>query len=326
MEGYPDDTVSVRWSALTSSAAAVRGSGEPAEPAPRTWRRVALVATYTAALGGLAAAGLTAAGGATPVHADGSADAALFSLTNQDRVSNGVRSVISNGTLSTIGEGGRYGGCPGLVVWGRSVDMIQRNYFAHPILGCGQYVFSIMQAYGIRYQSAGENIGWNQYGNAGTAAAAINQAFMNSPEHRSNILDGSYTQMGAGSDNSGSAGWTGDGGPYVGVWMFSEEFAQIGAAPPPPPPPPPPQPTSAPPVRNTPAPGPAPPPATATVAPAPAASATPAPVPSPIPTPLPLEQPPAVALPSLTLPPLVSSDGGLLFDSVESVLENYLIG
>ena len=43
---------------------------------------------------------------------------------------------------------------------GAPIDMIRRNYFAHPILGCGQFVFSMMQAYGVHYRSAGENIGW----------------------------------------------------------------------------------------------------------------------------------------------------------------------
>ncbi len=148
---------------------------------------------------------------------------------------------------------------------GRSVDMIQRNYFAHPILNCGgRYVFSMMQAFGIRYQSAGENIGWNTYGDGGTAASQINSAFMNSPDHRSNILNGSYTALGIGSDNSGSAAWSGGGGSYTGAWMFSEEFAQMAGSPPPPPPPPPPprpkpKPVTAPPTRNT---APPPPPTT----------------------------------------------------------------
>ena len=62
----------------------------------------------------------------------------------------------------------------------------------------------MMQAFGIRYQSAGENIGWNTYGDAGTAASQINSAFMNSPDHRSNILNGNFTALGIGSDNSGS--------------------------------------------------------------------------------------------------------------------------
>ena len=200
-------------------------------------------AAYLVALAGVSIAALHAVGDATPVRADGSADGALFSLTNQDRASNGVRSLGGNGTLGGIGEGSRYNGC-GFPVNGRSVDMIQRNYFAHPILNCGgRLVFSMMQAFGVRYQSAGENIGWNTYGDAGTAASQINSAFMNSPDHRANILNGNFTALGIGSANSGSAAWSGGGGSYTGVWMFSEEFAQLAGSPPPPPPPPPPKPT-----------------------------------------------------------------------------------
>ena len=90
----------------------------------------------------------------------------------------------------SIGENARYD-CNGIEVNGRSDDMIQRNYFAHPILGCGQLVFSMMSAFGVHYKSAGENIGWvSGEGSATAAADYINGAFMNSPDHRSNILDG----------------------------------------------------------------------------------------------------------------------------------------
>ena len=91
-----------------------------------------------------------------------------------------MHAVTFNGTLEAIGENARYN-CAGVLVNGRSYDMIHRNYFAHPILGCGQYVFSMMQAFGIHYRSAGENIGWVS-GNLSTGAAAsyINGAFMNS--------------------------------------------------------------------------------------------------------------------------------------------------
>jgi uncharacterized protein YkwD len=304
MTASPPASDTDRWDALATSAAAVRaGDVEPA-PAPRAWRRLAISSAYTAVLAGVVVVALHAVATATPVRADGGADAALFSYTNQDRASNGVRSVGWNGTLSAIGEGGRYGGCPGLTVYGRAVDMINRDYFAHQIAGCGQLVFSMMSAYGVPFRSAGENIGWNAAG-----AAAINSAFMNSPDHRSNILNGNYTSLGVGSDNSGSRPFMG----FTGIWMFAEEFAQIGSSGPAPPPPPPRPPTGPTPPRNNPAPGAPhlPPATTAPVAP-PAV-----PVTTPIATPEPL--------PSLTVPPAPDTNGGLLFDSVESVLENYLI-
>lgn len=327
MSSAPDHD---RWIDLTRSAVAVRAGDPPAAAPGQRCRRIAVRAGYLTALAGLVVLALHA--GSTPMaaRADGTADADLFSLTNQDRASNGVRSLNGNGTLGNIGEGARYGGCPGLVVYGRSVDMIQRNYFAHPILDCGQYVFSIMSAYGIRYQSAGENIGWNTGGGPSSAAAAINSAFMNSPDHRANILNGNYTDAGFGSDNSGSTAWTGGGGSYTGTWMFSEEFAQLAGSAPPPPPPPPPtaSPTTAP-VRNT-APPPAPRQAPATTAaPTPAPTPTPTPGPTTVPTAEPTTAPTGAttptAVPGLVLPPALAQTGGLLYDSVESVLESYLI-
>ncbi|MHB8718768.1 MAG: CAP domain-containing protein [Candidatus Dormibacteria bacterium] len=315
-----------RWQELDRTAAQVRAA-TPCSPdagMPGWWRRAVLRSAYAGVVAAVCALAVHAGASAPPVHADGTADADLFALTNQDRASNGVRALAGSGTLSSIGEGAPYGGC-GFEVYGRSVDMIQRNYFAHPILNCGQYVFSIMQAYGIRYQSAGENIGWNVGGGASSAASAINSAFMNSSEHRANILDANYTEAGMGSDNSGTQAWTGGGGSYQYTWMFSEEFAQVaGSAPPPTPAPQPPAPVAPAPPRNSTAPAPPAqaPVATAvpTAAPTPAPTATPSPTPAPTPTPLP------TALPTLTLPPDLAPAGGLLYDSVESILASYLIG
>ena len=144
-----------------------------------------------------------------------------------------MHSLVFSGTLENIGEGASYD-CRGIKVHGRSDDMIQRNYFAHPILGCGEYVFSMMQAYGVHYSSAGENIGWEA--GAGSPASYINSAFMASTDHRDNILDSHYTEMGVGSDESApGVTWTGVSPGQQNVWMFSEEFAQVGASSPPPP-------------------------------------------------------------------------------------------
>src|SRR5205807_9085430 len=104
-----------------------------------------------------------------------------------------------------------YSGC-GFTVAGRAYDMIQRNYFSHPILNCGgQYVFNMMQADGVGYRSAGENIGWSSNsGGASSSASYINNAFMNSPEHRANLLNASYTHVGMGSDGPVGS-WSGAG-------------------------------------------------------------------------------------------------------------------
>ena len=309
------------WDELVRTAGAVRADSPLARTTPdrdRQLRRALRPVVMTAAI--ITAAGLAVlhlAGTPGVASANGGEDSQLFSLTNGDRASNGVHSLVFSGTLENIGEGASYN-CNGIHVNGRSDDMIQRNYFAHPILGCGQLVFSMMQAYGIRYRSAGENIGWES--GSSSPAGYINSAFMNSSDHRANILDGNYTEMGVGSDESGSSPtWTGlmSPGSYACrsgcsyVWMFSEEFAQVGTSSPPPPRrPPPPKPAP----RNSPAPK-APAVAPATTAP------TPTPAPSPIATPVVI---PTGSLPQNLPAPPVGQYEGLFPNTIESVLEAFL--
>jgi uncharacterized protein YkwD len=296
------------WDELVRTASAVRATTAipSAATSPGRLRRAARpIATGGVLLtaGGLAV--LHVAGTAAVASANTGYDSQLFSLTNQDRTSNGVHSLAFSGTLQNIGEGAPYD-CRGIRVDGRSVDMIRRNYFAHPILGCGQYVFSMMQAYGVRYRSAGENIGW--VSGASSPASYINGQFMGSPEHRSNILSSGYTEMGVGSDESApGVYWTGVGSEQ-NVWMFSEEFAQVGSSSPPPRRNPPPKPGS----RNSPAP-----------APPLVAPATTAPAVTPLPTPAAVVVPAGSLPESLPAPP-VGQYEGLFPNTIESVLEAFL--
>jgi uncharacterized protein YkwD len=307
MQGRPEPSA---WDQLRHTADAVRAElPDTLAPShrfnPALVLRRALVGAAVVATGGLAV--LHLAGTTAVVSANAGADSTLFSLTNGDRTSNGVHSLTFSGTLQNIGESARYG-CGGITVYGRSYDMIHRNYFAHPILGCGQYVFSMMQAYGVHYRSAGENIGWVS-GNpsSGAAASYINGAFMASPEHRSNILNGAYTEMGAGSDESAAGKvWTGVSPGQTGVWMFSEEFAQVGSSSPPPRPKPRPAPSA---PRNSPLPS--------TPAAAPATTALPGASTTPFATPLPI-------FPANLPAPPVGQYEGLLPNSIESVLEAFL--
>ena len=178
------------WEELVRTASAVRATplvNAGAQPLRSRLRRaIRPLATGAVLLTACGLAVLHLTGTAGIVSANSGQDLELFSLTNGDRTSNGVHSLVFSGTLENIGEGASYD-CRGIKVHGRSDDMIQRNYFAHPILGCGEYVFSMMQAYGVHYSSAGENIGWEA--GAGSPASYINSAFMASTDHRDNILD-----------------------------------------------------------------------------------------------------------------------------------------
>jgi uncharacterized protein YkwD len=298
------------WDQLLRTGETVR-----AEPvgavAPARRRNLAIAARRVVTAGTVLAACTLAilhlAGATGVVSANGGADSTLFSLTNSDRTSNGVHSLTFSGTLQAIGENAGYN-CNGIHISGRSYDMIHRNYFAHPILGCGQLVFSMMQAFGVHYGFAGENIGWVS-GNpsSGSAASYINGQFMASSDHRANILNSRYTEMGVGSDES-SPGvvWTGVSPGQTGVWMFSEEFAQVGSSPPPRPAPRP----RAPGPRNSPHPA---PPGAGPLTTAPKAGSTPTALPIPF-----------ASLPANLPAPPISQYEGLLPNSIESVLEAFL--
>ena len=248
----------------------------------RVLRRALLLTILAAGTVGLL--WLFNSGSAVAINA-GTDEQSLFSLTNQDRTSNGVAALSWNSTLGGIARANPNSSVCGFTVYGRSQDMVNRNYFSHTI--CGSHlVFDIMTADGVGYASAGENIGWTTAPDS-ASASAINNAFMNSSEHKANILDSLFTQIGIGAAGGTSSDTCCGGSSEI---MFTEDFIQpSGSAPkpspkpspkPPPPPPPPasysPQPQ---PTRNSPAPpAPSVPPAVAQSpnAPSPSPSAGPA--------------------------------------------------
>jgi uncharacterized protein YkwD len=345
MTGRDEAERARRWAELQSSARAVRalpaGDDPDAEGGASSHHRVIAVSLAAASGLGSAALGL-GAGTPLPVLAsDGTLDSNLLALTNQDRTSNGVAAVQLNSTLGSIADNRPYN-CNGVMVNGRALDMLQRNYFDHPILGCGQLADNMVSAAGIQWTAWGENIEWQSGGgDPASAASSLERGFMNSPPHRANILNANYTQVGIGSElgNGWSDQLTGSG-PYDGVWMVAVEFDRAngggGGVPVPRPAPAPPpvriRPPVSPPVRvPVPVPlvvqaaPPAPPPATA---PAPASTPTPAPTPPPfIPTSLAPTDGSTVPSGALTqaAAPLLYTPQGLLSDSVEAVLEGHLL-
>lgn len=86
----------------------------------------------------------------------------------------------------------------------KSQDMAKNNYFDHnsPTYGSP---FDMMKQYGISYRTAGENIAMGQ-----TSPEQVMQGWMNSPGHRANILNSSFTQIGVGiaKNSAGRLYWT----------------------------------------------------------------------------------------------------------------------
>ncbi|HET8595819.1 MAG TPA: CAP domain-containing protein [Intrasporangium sp.] len=89
-----------------------------------------------------------------------------------------------------------------------SADMARNNYFSHTSLD-GRTAFQRMRAAGFTGRMMAENIAAGQ-----RTAAAVMQAWMNSPGHRANILNCGYRYLGVGHVTGGSYGhyWTQDFG------------------------------------------------------------------------------------------------------------------
>lgn len=120
-----------------------------------------------------------------------SIESQVIQLTNQERAKNGLKPLLADWELSRVA---RY----------KSADMRDKNYFQHDSPTYGS-PFDMMKSFGINYRSAGENIAAGQ-----RTPQEVVQAWMNSPGHRANILNSSYTHIGVGHATGGSYGhyWT----------------------------------------------------------------------------------------------------------------------
>ncbi len=79
--------------------------------------------------------------------------------------------------------------------------MKNKNYFDHTSPTYGS-PFDMMKSFGISYKAAGENIAMGQ-----KTPEQVVQAWMDSPGHRANIMNSSFTHIGVGYVASGNY-WT----------------------------------------------------------------------------------------------------------------------
>lgn len=103
----------------------------------------------------------------------------VVQLVNKERAANGLKALTVNDQLNKTATL-------------KSEDMAKLNYFDHTSPTYGS-PFDMMKKYGITYRSAGENIAEGQ-----TTPEQVMQGWMNSPGHRANILNSSFTQIGVG--------------------------------------------------------------------------------------------------------------------------------
>ncbi len=110
----------------------------------------------------------------------GGFEAQVLSLTNQMRAQAGLQPCA--GTDANLNRSAK----------AKSEDMATNNYFAHESPTYGD-PFAMMRNFGVTFNSAGENIAMGQQ-----TPQAVVDAWMNSPGHRANIMNGSFTHLGVG--------------------------------------------------------------------------------------------------------------------------------
>ncbi|MBR7553471.1 CAP domain-containing protein [Allobacillus sp. GCM10007491] len=112
----------------------------------------------------------------------------VVQLTNEERSKHGLQPLKIDTELSKVARE-------------KSRDMATNNYFSHnsPTYGSP---FDMMKQFGVDYRTAGENIAKGQR----TPQQVVN-AWMNSEDHRANILNGNFTHIGVGYVEQGNH-WT----------------------------------------------------------------------------------------------------------------------
>ncbi|SLK04424.1 MULTISPECIES: CAP domain-containing protein [unclassified Paenibacillus] len=101
----------------------------------------------------------------------------VLDLVNQERAKTGLSSLSRNEELSNV-------------AMVKAQDMYNNSYFDHNSPTHGS-PFDMMNEFGITYNTAGENIAKGQ-----TTPTQVMKEWMNSPGHKANILNNSYTHIG----------------------------------------------------------------------------------------------------------------------------------
>jgi uncharacterized protein YkwD len=113
-------------------------------------------------------------------------EAQMLALVNRERVANGLRALAPDPEVT-------------LVARKHSGDMFARGYFAHETPE-GRSPFDRMQADGVRFQAAGENLA------LAPSLQVAHNGLMNSPGHRANILGKDFGRVGIGILDGGMRG------------------------------------------------------------------------------------------------------------------------
>jgi uncharacterized protein YkwD len=120
----------------------------------------------------------------------------IFQLTNNERKNNGVNPLVYDSSLAAIARA-------------HSQDMLNNNFFSHinlngddPSERASKAGYNIHKSYQV---GVAENIGMTEgYVSSSSVAQEFIDMWMNSPGHRSNILNSQYNRLGVGVASKGS--------------------------------------------------------------------------------------------------------------------------
>jgi uncharacterized protein YkwD len=125
---------------------------------------------------------------AAPAPSDGTTEGEVLALVNAERAAAGCGALSADAGLANVARA-------------HSADMRDRGFFDHVNLD-GLDPFDRADRAGVTARA--ENIAWGQ-----RSAAEVMESWMNSPGHRTNILNCSLTRLGVGvAEGSGGPWWT----------------------------------------------------------------------------------------------------------------------
>jgi uncharacterized protein YkwD len=125
----------------------------------------------------------------------------FLSITNQDRASYKDNQLTLNSQLDQAAQN-------------KANDMVLSNYWSHTSPS-GKTPWTFIMGSGYKFQAAGENLAYGF-----TSASSVLKAWMNSPDHRANILNKNYSDVGFGVAQSNN--YMGKGPSTIVVAEYAE--------------------------------------------------------------------------------------------------------
>jgi uncharacterized protein YkwD len=182
-------TVTVLWTHKNKSSVASTSTFKVLNP-----KKKPVVKPSTSAGSASGSSNASGGSGSKPPATSGSYPNQVLQITNAERKKAGCKALSSNSELTSAAQA-------------HSSDMARNHFFDHDSRN-GDGPFDRVKAAGYSFSAAAENIAMGQQ-----TPSAVMKAWMNSPGHKANIVNCTYTQLGVGyAVEDGTPYWTQDFG------------------------------------------------------------------------------------------------------------------